>query len=304
MKYGHILLAFAHELWAMHPDKLASIVDFLAVQAAGEKFSAEEIEAKLAPATAKAVARKEGAVAIVPLRGVIANRAPMLDDISAGGATSNEAFARAFVQARDDASVKAIVIDTDTPGGAVLGTDESAQLVFSSRGSKPIIAQVNAMSASAGYWITSAADEIVVTPSGEVGSIGVYTVHEDVSAALEKLGIKRTLIGAGKYKGELASFKPLADEAIAHVQTQVDAYYGMFVDRVASNRGVASAAVRSGFGEGRMVMAKEAVRIGMADRIGTMEETLARLGVAPASTAPTGRNHAAAMRRERLALEI
>ncbi|HTN60903.1 MAG TPA: S49 family peptidase, partial [Devosia sp.] len=60
-------------------------------------------------------------------------------------------------------------------------------------------------------------DEIVVTPSSEVGSIGVYTVRDDINVALENLGVKRTLIGAGKFKGEDAPFNPLSDETRAYI---------------------------------------------------------------------------------------
>ena len=283
MKYVHILMACASEIWAMQPEKMAAIIDFLATQADGVKFTAEEIEAKIAPQTARAVARKEGAVAVVPLRGVISNRVNLMGNISGGGGASSEAFTNQMKVLREDASVKAVILDVDTPGGAVSGTEEAAAMVASFRGIKPVIAQVNSTAASAGYWIASAAEEIVVTPSGWVGSIGVITSHDDISAALEKAGVKKTMIAAGPYKTEMNPFAPLSDEAKAHTLSQVEAYYDMFVERVALGRGVSASQVRSGFGQGRMVMAKQAIDAGMADRIGTMDETLQRFGVAPAS---------------------
>jgi signal peptide peptidase SppA len=303
MRYAHILMAFASELWAIEPEKLAAITAFLSMQADGVKFTAEEIEARIAPATARAVARKEGAVAIIPIRGMISNRVNMMSEISGGGGTSSEALSQALRAALGDDGVKAVVLDIDSPGGAVLGTDEVAALIASAKGTKPIIAQVNAQAASAAYWMASAAEEIVVTPSGSVGSIGVYTVHNDVSAALEKLGVKKTLIGAGKYKGEAPPFEPLSDEAKAHVLSQVETYYTMFVDRVAAGRGVSAQAVRNGFGEGRMVLAAAAVSQGMADRVGTMEETLARFGVSATAPAPS-RTRAFAGQREKRALQL
>ncbi|WP_173087357.1 signal peptide peptidase SppA [Devosia sp. 1635] len=303
MKYAHILMAFASELWAIEPEKLAAITSFLAMQADGVKFSAEDIEAKIAPQTARAIARQEGAVAIIPVRGVISSRMNMMGNVSGGGGTSAEGLEQAIRAALADDGIKAIVLDIDSPGGAVLGTDEVAQLIASAKGTKPVIAQVSPRAASAAYWVACSAEEIVVTPSGEVGSIGVYTVHDDVSVALEKLGVKKTLIGAGRYKGEMQPFAPLADEAKAHVLSQVEAYYGMFVDRVASGRGVTSQAVRDGFGQGRMVMARDAVAQRMADRIGTMDETLTRLGVSRSVPAPSGRR-SFAPQRERRALDL
>ncbi|MDB5522780.1 MAG: peptidase [Rhizobium sp.] len=303
MKYAHILMAFASELWAMQPEKLAAITEFLTTQADGVKFSAEEIEAKIAPQTAKAVARKEGDVAIVPIRGIISNRVEMMGNISGGGGTSVEAFARNLRMAADDEGVKTVILDVDSPGGTVSGVDEAAGLIHSYRGRKPIIAQVNATAASAAYWLASAADEIVVTPSGQVGSIGVYTMHNDISASLEKLGIRKSLISAGPFKIEGNPFGPLSEEALAYVQAQVDAVYEMFIDRVAMGRGVASADVRGGFGQGRMVMAKQAVSGKMADRVGTLEDTLARFGVAQRQPEQAGRR-AFAGEREKRALTL
>jgi ClpP class serine protease len=85
------------------------------------------------------------------------------------------------------------------------------------------------------------------------------------------------VITAGKYKGEGSSYEPLTEEARTAIQTRVDEYYGMFVNAVARNRGVSAADVRGGYGEGRVVGAKEAKRLGMVDRIETLDETLARM---------------------------
>ncbi|PZQ79295.1 MAG: peptidase S49 [Ancylobacter novellus] len=283
MKYANILMAVANEYWAIQPEKLEQIVAFLSLQAAGDKLSAEEIEARISKQAERDVARSEGSVAVLSLRGVIANRMSMMSDISGG--TSSEGFGRAFDAAVADSSVKAIIIDTDTPGGVVSGADELSSKIFAARGTKPIIAHVNATNASAGYWITSAADEIVLSPSAEVGSIGVLGVYEDVSAALEKAGIRKTIISAGKYKAEGAPFAPMSEEAIAHRQGRVDHYYDVFVRRVAANRGVSLATVREGFGLGRTVTAQAAVGEKMADSIATLEDTLNRFGATSAAVA-------------------
>ncbi|MGN6584829.1 MAG: S49 family peptidase, partial [Rhizobiaceae bacterium] len=84
MKYAHILLAVTEERWAIEPSKMQAILDFLTDQASGVKYSAEEIEARLTQKAEKEVARRDGQVAILPLRGVIANRMSMMDDISGG----------------------------------------------------------------------------------------------------------------------------------------------------------------------------------------------------------------------------
>lgn len=290
MKYAHILMAVASELWAMQPEKMAAMLQFLADQAAGEKYSAEEIAARIAPQTASATARREGAIAVLPVRGVLANRTNLLSEFSGG--TSYEGLSAAYKSMLADDGIKAIVLDLDSPGGVVKGADEFSELVAGSRGKKPVVAQVNADAASAAYWIASAADEIVITPTGEVGSIGIIWAHDDVSAALEQAGVKRTMLTAGKFKGEGAPWLPLSDETRAAQQMKVESYYGMFVDRVAANRGVTTATVRGGFGQGRMVGAQEAVAEKMADRIGTLDETLARFGVATSTQSARRAAHA------------
>ena len=140
-----------------------------------------------------------------------------------------------------------------------------------------MVAVANTQMASASYWIASAADEVVVTPSGSVGSIGVLTAHEDLSNALEMAGIRITIIGAGKYKTEANPFEPLSAEARAHMQSQVDSYGKLFFDRVAKNRDVTSHAVRTGFGQGRMVSAHHAPPELMADRVATLDQIVRRL---------------------------
>lgn len=277
MKYPYLLAAFASEYWAMEETKLLAIVDMLAMQAEGTKLSAEEIEARISPQTASAVARREGAVAVVPLRGVISPRASGIQNSSTGGGATAESFAASIDQLADDDGVKAIVVDADTPGGNVMGVDEASAAVAAVRGRKPIVVQVTGNLASAGYWIGASADEIVVSPSSAVGAIGVRTAYDDVTEALAKAGVTRQIIAAGKFKGE-GLLGPLSDETRAYMQGRIDDYYGMFVDRVAAGRGVTAAAVREGFGQGRMLGAQAAIREKMADRVATMKETLVRFG--------------------------
>lgn len=297
MKYAHALMAITEERWAIQQSKLQAMLDFIADQSAGVKYSAEELEARIGKGTERQVARTQGTVAILPLRGVIANRMSLMDDISGG--MSSESFGRSFQAALRDEGIKAIVMDVDSPGGMLSGTDELSSMIHAARGTKPIVAHVNATAASAAYWIASAADEMVVTPTGSVGSIGVLGVHNDLSGALEQAGIKKTIISAGKFKTDMSPYKPLDDEAMARAQASVDAGYGMFVRAVARNRNVSLATVRDGFGQGGMVDASQAVADGMADKIGTLEETLQRFGVSQYGAAPSKRKAFAAEREKR-----
>lgn len=258
------------QAWAIEPEKLHAILAALELRAAGHPVPAEFVAAKpRAPNLA-------GAIAVLPLYGVLSARANMLTEFSGG--TSLEQLGAQLDAAAADPAVSAIVLDVDSPGGSVQGTPEAAAKLRAAMERKRVVAVANHQAASAAYWLASQAHELVVTPSGDVGSIGVLAAHLDTSEAESKVGLRYSLVSAGKYKTELSEHAPLTDGARAALQARVGAYYEQFVRAVAAGRGVALKAVRDGFGEGRMVAAEQAVAEGMADRVGTLEETLSRLG--------------------------
>jgi signal peptide peptidase SppA len=274
MQRSYVLEAFMETPWAILPSKLTVLQEIVVRHVAGEKLDPEEVQTRIHGAV-RPMERRVNSVAILPLFGTIFPRANMMTDIS--GATSAERFGAAFATLLKDPEVGAIVLDIDSPGGQVNGVEELSQKIYNARGKKPIVAVANHLMASAAYWIGSAADEIVTTPSADIGSIGVFAVHEDMSAALEKEGIKVSVIKAGKYKAEANSYQPLTEEARAAIQTRIDETYDSFVSSVARNRGVSPAIVRNGFGEGRVVGARQALKEGMADRIDTLDGTVTRL---------------------------
>lgn len=287
MKLVRMLAEFYATPWAILPERLNAIAMVLHRAADGVKLSSEQIQAVVGDAPAVAADRRAqdatigsssgGAVAVLPLFGIISHRAHQVDDISGPGGTSTERFTNTFRQLVNDPGIESIVIDVDSPGGTVQGVPELADEIFAARDKKKVVAIANSMAASAAYWIGTAAGELVVTPSGEVGSVGVWTAHADASKYFEAIGVKWSLISAGKFKTEGNQYEPLGDEARAAIQEAVDAYYEQFVKAIAKHRGVKVADVRSGFGQGRTVRAKDAVDTGMADRVATMDETIARL---------------------------
>ncbi len=288
MKDWHLIrYALTHD-WALVPEKIADLMGMLAFHASGGHHTPEQLAAFTgggAPSPSRG-----GSVAVLPLRGVIAHRGGMVSEASGGA--SVEAFAAQFRAVMADDSVRAVVLDVDSPGGTVAGCQEIVAEMLAARGTKPVVAVANSMMCSAAYWIASAADEIVSTPSGTVGSIGVFSVHQDLSAALDKEGVKTTMISAGKFKTAGNPFEPLSDEERAVIQTRVDTAYAQFVKDVAAGRGVSASDVRSGYGEGRALTAKDAKAAGMIDRIATLDETLARL------TSPGGRSKVGPLRAE------
>jgi signal peptide peptidase SppA len=279
MKYERVFAEVFRKPWAMLPEKLQVIAQLVSLRAAGGKLTEAEIRARLDEAAISAGPRSQqsyGAVAVIPIRGVISHRANLMSQFSGG--TSVEKLTAQFRQALADSTIKAIVFDVDSPGGSVDGVPELAEEIYKSRGQKKSISVANGTAASAAYWLAASAGETVVIPSGQVGSIGVFAAHEDLSKALEAEGVKVSLISAGKYKTDGSPYEPLSDSARADLQAKVDAFYGMFVKSVARGRRVSQDDVRGGFGQGRMVLAAQAVKEGMADRVATMDDVLARLG--------------------------
>lgn len=288
-RYQHILRLVSETPWAIRPAMLAVIVDLLAFRAAGGRLSAEEIAQRIGTGRPAPATGPQG-VAVLPLHGVIVPRADAFSEISGG--VSIDSFRSQFRQAVAATDISGIVIDVDSPGGMVDQVPEMAAEIRAARGSKPIVAVANTEAASAAYWLASQADQIVVSKSARVGSIGVFTAHEDRSAEQQQEGLKTTLVSAGRYKTEGNPFEPLTDDARAHLQTLVDDYYGMFVGDVAKGRGVAVDAVRNGYGEGRVVGARDALKQGMADATGSLEGVIGQMlqaaRPAPAITGASG----------------
>jgi HK97 family phage major capsid protein len=311
MKFGHVLSEVFAQPWMIQPEKLDAICRVVAVRAemasadadvkenwsgraeqpqayvicddgvqyrAGADCSFGDLLAEASRGAAAAAGASSGPklIAVLPITGTIFPKANLMMDFSGG--TSVQDFTQKFRQAVASPDVKAIVLDIDSPGGSVYGIDELASEIYAARAQKKIVAQVSPLAASAAYYLASQASDIAVTASGEVGSIGVRMAHADYSEQLKQKGVNVTEIAAGKYKTEGSPYAPLGEEAKAFQQQRVNEYYDAFVGAVARGREVSKKDVRDGFGQGRVVGAAEAKRLGMVDRVATLDETIARLG--------------------------
>ena len=276
MNYPHVSSHVYNTPWATTPDMLDTIERILEARIAGDRPTPAEVEARVAHARRAApLAPSQGSIAVLPLMGLISQRMSLMSETS-GGTTTKE-FAGLFQQAVSDPQVSAIVMHVDSPGGAVHGVPELADVIAAARGTKPIIAAADAVMASAAYWIAAAADEIVATPSAMVGGIGVLAKHRDLSGKAEREGVKTTTISAGTHKADLAEDGPLTTAGRAEIQRHVNVFYGQFVAAVARGRGVSEDAVRTGYGEGRVLTAEDALSAGLVDRIEPFEATVRRL---------------------------
>lgn len=292
-KYDAVMRAVSSMVWLLDEAKGRQLFEVLRIRASGGRILEAEVRRAMAQSKRRGPALANGKVAVLPVYGVMAPRMTMMTRMSGG--TSAEQLGNDITALAHDPSVSAIVLDIDSPGGAATGIPELAAKIRAAANEKRVIAMVNHLAASAGYWTATQAPEIWCSPSGEVGSIGVYMVHFDESKMYADAGITPTIVRAGKFKAEGNPFEPLGEDAKAAMQATIDDWYGQFVGAVAAGRGVSAKQVREGYGQGRVVSSNEALKNGMIDRVATMDDLLAELTGGAGVT--NGRRAIAPMRR-------
>jgi capsid assembly protease len=261
--------------WAVREEVLPSIAAFLRGASSDVLAERRDEDEQADQARIDRPCQLHGGVAVISLRGLIMPGASLLALLMGGGGL--QIFRSQLREAVASDEVASILIDVDSPGGYLDLVPETAAEIRAAREEKPVVAVANTSAASAAYWLASQATEVVVTPSGSVGSIGVFTMHSDWSKYDEELGVKTTLIKAGKYKTEANPYEPLSEEAEAFLQERVNESLAMFHADVAKGRNATTKVVGKEFGEGRMLRAKDAVKVGMADRVDTFEGALIKL---------------------------
>ena len=207
---------------------------------------------------------------IIPVKGVLLHDFPYQ---YFSYATGYEYIWRAFERGLSDENVKRIALLIESPGGEVAGTFDLVDRIYAARGSKPVRAFAHEFAYSAAYSIASAADDIVVSRTGGVGSIGVVTAHVDFSKALEADGVKVTFIYAGAHKVDGNAYEALPAAVKLRIQQRIDTLYAVFVDTVARNRNLDAAAVRAT--EALTYTADEAIEVGLADSKGALDAAMA-----------------------------
>jgi len=206
---------------------------------------------------------KANKVAIIPIHGVLTKDGP------SWLGSNYETISKAAEEAGADPAVKRVVLSVDSPGGEVTGLPEAAAVLAQVAKVKPVSAMVDGIAASAAYFLASQASNITLTPSGEVGSVGVRTMHVDISEALADMGINVTEMFSGDYKTEWSPFHPLSEDAKTDMNKRLASLHGDFIDAVNAGRGSRATAEAKAqrYGEGRMFDANNALTRGMIDAV-------------------------------------
>jgi ClpP class serine protease len=206
-------------------------------------------------------------VAVLPVKGVIARRGNWLTDLF--GMPTTERLAKDYQAALDDPAIHAVALDIDSPGGQASGISELSGMIRAGASRKPTVAYVGSLAASAGYWLASAAQEIVAHKTAQLGSIGVI---QPVRLA----GDKRTIEFVSSQSPN-KNPDPKTDAGRTRIQETVDALAGVFIDSVAEYRNKKPEQVINDFGAGGVKVGRHAVAAGMADRLGSLESVIREL---------------------------
>lgn len=262
--------------WLIQADALENILSI-----AQRQGDPEALETRLGqPLQNTRTVRMRDGVAIIPVTGPVFRYANLFTRIS--GATSTQDLATDVQAALDNPYVRAIVLEFNTPGGEATAINELADAIHAGRAKKPIKAYVDGLAASAGYWLASACDEIIMSSTGLVGSIGVVMSQQDTTERDAKSGVRTVQIVSSQSPDKRLDIT--GDDGRAKVQTIVDALADVFVAAVARNRKVTTATVLSDFGQGGVLVGKDAVKARMADRIGSLETVIAELAGSASNT--------------------
>ena len=277
--------------WAIRPEYLESIINDPKIwkrmdEAAGSDAAAAAVRA--GRSSDDKPYRVHDGVAVIPISGPLSKRMSFFTWLL-GGRTFAQ-IAAMIDEALQDPDVEAIVLDVDSPGGTVSGTDALAEAIAAANAQKPVVAYANGCMCSAAYWIASAAGMIVAERTAMVGSIGVIMVHADYSRADDRAGVKFTVLTAGKYKAVGNDFNPLSDEDRAVLQCELDKIYGIFIDAVAAQRATDPDRVRTDMADGRVFIGDDALSAGLVDGIGNLQSAIdaARELIGRGSEGPLG----------------
>lgn len=212
----------------------------------------------------------KGGILMIPVKGVLIYG---MGYAIGSWATGYVYITKALERGLADPEVKGIAFIIDSPGGHVAGNFDLVDKIFAARGQKPIRAFAAENAYSAAYSIASACDTITVSRTGGVGSIGVVTIHVDMSKLMDDIGYKITFIHYGKHKVDGNAYEALPADVKKRIQARIDGLGELFASTVARNRAMDVQAVRDT--EALTFTAEEATSNGLADAIGSLDDAIA-----------------------------
>ncbi|HEX9021489.1 MAG TPA: signal peptide peptidase SppA [Nitrospirota bacterium] len=198
-------------------------------------------------------------VALVKIEGVLLSSEQIVDELT---------------DYAEDASIKAIVLRIDSPGGGVVVSQEIYNAVKNAKKEgKKIVASLGTVAASGGYYVAAAADKIVANPGTLTGSIGVKMEFANIEKLLEKIGVKGMVVKAGEYKDIGSPFRDMTEQEKKLLQGVIDDVHNQFIEAVAEGRRLPPADVRA-IADGRIFTGRQALDLKLVDQMGDLAESI------------------------------
>jgi len=220
-----------------------------------------------------------GRVALIRVDGIIVAGESGWSPL-AGAATGSDDVVKQIERALREGDVRALLVRVNSPGGSAAGSQEIYQALLRARRQKPVVVSMADVAASGGYYISAPATRIYADPATITGSIGVISLHEDMSGLLGKLGVKTEIMKAGRFKDMGSPFGPMSPEVRQLMAALLKETHEQFIADVVKGRqdaGLTEAEVRK-LADGRIYSGAQAKASKLTDATGGLQEALAEAG--------------------------
>jgi protease-4 len=180
---------------------------------------------------------------------------------------------KAIIKARDDKTVKAIVLRVNSPGGSALTSDIIWRELEIAKKKKPLVVSMGDVAASGGYYISAGADKIYAEPTTITGSIGVFGTIPNINELAANIGINAEQVGTNKNSVDYSFFEPMSDEFRAYVKEGIESTYQTFLSKVSEGRNITISQADS-VAQGRVWSGAEAQELGLVDELGGLDDAI------------------------------
>ena len=207
-------------------------------------------------------------IAVVYAEGAIVGGSGSIETIG------SDRFAEEFRELREDDSVRAIVLRVNSPGGSATASEVILREILLTKKEKPVVVSMGNVAASGGYWIAAGADQIFAEENTVTGSIGVFGLLSNIQEIANENGVTWDVVKTGKFADIDSNVRPKTEAELAIYQRSVDKTYRLFLRKVSRYRNLPVEKVKK-IARGRVWSGKQAVDIGLVDRLGGLEDAIA-----------------------------
>jgi protease-4 len=252
------------------------LVNFMLAATAFRRFEGGSREVEYRPRFREMLVERgtrgtENKIAVISLRGLISTGVAgnvgesMVDDLR-----------WELEQARNDAEVRAVVLEVDSPGGEVTASDMIYHAVVKTRQKKPVVVYMESLAASGGYYVSCGGRYLMANETSITGSIGVIIQTLNYEQLFNKIGLASVVFKSGKFKDMLNGARPITPEEREYVQSFVMKTYDQFLGIVARERNLPADTLRNGIADGRILSGHDALDYKLIDGLGQIEDAYAK----------------------------